>query len=103
MTDMDKLLARISGLQRTDVERWIVLELVLPERTTTGYAFLEVDVARIRLIRDLCSDMDVNEAALPIVLSLLDQLTICVDASTSLDVRSTNTRRRICDGRWPGS
>lgn len=74
MTDMDKLIARITGLQRADVERWIVLELVLPERTAAGFEFREVDVARIRLIRDLCGDMDVNEASLPLVLSLLDQL-----------------------------
>jgi len=36
--------------------------------------FAEIDIARIRLIRDLRIDLDVDEGTLPLVLSLLDQV-----------------------------
>jgi chaperone modulatory protein CbpM len=38
------------------------------------WRFRRIDVARAQLIWELRSDMQVNEEALPIVLSLLDQL-----------------------------
>jgi chaperone modulatory protein CbpM len=74
MISIELVLTLVSGLQRQDLERWIVHRLVLPDSTAGGYAFQEVDVARIRLIRELRDDLLVNEEALPIVLSLLDQL-----------------------------
>jgi chaperone modulatory protein CbpM len=74
MISLDLVLTLVSGLQRPDLERWIVHRLVLPDSTAGGYVFREVDVARIRLIRELRDDLSVNEEALPIVLSLLDQL-----------------------------
>lgn len=92
MTDMDRLITRVSGLKRMEVERWIRPELVLPGGTAAGYAVREAYVARIRLIRDLYSDMDLNERSLPVVLSLLDQLYDIAGASTNLEVRSANTR-----------
>ena len=36
--------------------------------------FREIDVARVHLIRDLRHDMDIAEDAIPLVLSLLDQI-----------------------------
>ena len=74
MISIELVLTLVSGLQRPDLERWIVHRLVLPDSTAGGYALQEVDVARIRLIRELRDDLSVNEEALPIVLSLLDQL-----------------------------
>lgn len=37
-------------------------------------AFGEIDVARIKLIRQLSEEMDINEEALQVVLSLLDYI-----------------------------
>jgi chaperone modulatory protein CbpM len=74
MIDMEILMTRVSGVDRSDVERWIGASLVYPDFTTGRYAFQEIDVARVRLIQELRRDMQVNEEALPIVLSLLDQL-----------------------------
>ncbi len=74
MISIDLVLTLVSGVQRPDLERWIVHRLVLPDSTAGGYVFREVDVARVRLIRELRDDLLVNEEALPIVLSLLDQL-----------------------------
>lgn len=74
MIGIEIVVARLSGLQRADLERWIANGWVRPDGAAGGYVFREVDVARARLIRDLRDEMDVNEAALPVVLSLLDQL-----------------------------
>lgn len=74
MISMDIVLTLVSGLQRQDLERWVVHRLVLPDVSAGGYVFGEIDVARVRLIRELRDDLQVNEEALPVVLSLLDQL-----------------------------
>ena len=42
--------------------------------TDTSLVFHEIDVARVRLIHDLRHDMDIGEDAIPLVLSLLDQV-----------------------------
>jgi chaperone modulatory protein CbpM len=39
-----------------------------------GWEFLEIDVARVRLIHDLHRAMEINEETMPLVLSLLDQV-----------------------------
>jgi chaperone modulatory protein CbpM len=74
MISIELVLTLVSGVQRPDLERWIVHRLVLPDSAAGSYVFREIDVARVRLIRELRDDMLVNEEALPIVLSLLDQL-----------------------------
>jgi chaperone modulatory protein CbpM len=74
MITIDVLVAQVSGLTRDDLERWISNQWVRPDRQASGYVFREIDVARVRLIREMRDEMEVNEAALPVVLSLLDQL-----------------------------
>jgi chaperone modulatory protein CbpM len=70
----DVLVVLFPGLQRPDLERWISNQWVRPDQQDGDYAFREIDVARVRLIRELRDEMQVNEDALPVVLSLLDQL-----------------------------
>ena len=74
MISIELVLTLVSGLQRPDLERWIKHRLVLPDSAAGAYVFREIDVARVRLIREFRDDLQVNEEALPIVLSLLDQL-----------------------------
>ena len=74
MITIDVLVAQVSGLSRDDLERWISNKWVRPDRQAGGYVFREIDVARVRLIREMRDELEVNEAALPVVLSLLDQL-----------------------------
>ena len=74
MIGIEILVAQVRGLQRADVDRWIAQQWVKPDGTAGQYAFQDIDVARVRLIRGLRDDLQVNEEALPIVLSLLDQL-----------------------------
>jgi chaperone modulatory protein CbpM len=49
---------------------WVHVAGASPEE----WVFAEIDVARIRLIRELRVDLEVDENALPLVLSLLDQV-----------------------------
>ncbi len=74
MISIEVLVAQLPGLQRQDVERWVAFEWVRPDGPAGQYGFRAVDVARVRLIRELRDTMQVNEEALPVVLSLLDQL-----------------------------
>ena len=73
---IEVLIAQVSGLTREDLEHWIANDWVRPEPAGSGgdYVFHEIDVARVRLIQELCHDLRINEEALPVVLSLLDQL-----------------------------
>lgn len=74
MISFEMLIAQLSGLQRQDLERWISNDWVRPDRLSDNSMFKEIDVARVRLIQELRDELQVNEEALPIVLSLLDQL-----------------------------
>jgi chaperone modulatory protein CbpM len=74
MITIEVLVEQMSSLQRQDLERWISNEWVRADRHAGTYVFQAIDVARIRLIQELRDGMEVNEAALPVVLSLLDQL-----------------------------
>jgi chaperone modulatory protein CbpM len=74
MIGFDMLIAQIGGLDRSDLERWVANKWVLPQEEFGRYVFGDIDVARVHLIYELREEMDVDELALPVVLSLLDQL-----------------------------
>ena len=74
MITIEILVTRVPGLQRAHLERWIASGWVRPEGAAGRYEFREIDVARVQLIRELHDELDVNEDAMPVVLSLLDQL-----------------------------
>ena len=57
-----------------ELTTWVERGWVIPDADGTTLEFHEIDVARVRLIHDLRSGMDVGEDAVPLVLSLLDQV-----------------------------
>lgn len=68
-------MAEAAGMPGKGVlEAWIAQGWLRPARVETTYVFAEIDVARARLIHDLAHELELGEAALPVVLSLLDQL-----------------------------
>ena len=70
-----EILSRIvPGVETTQLQRWIDNEWVRPDGEPGRYHFHDIDVARVRLIVQLHQDMGVDETALPVVLSLMDQL-----------------------------
>jgi chaperone modulatory protein CbpM len=74
MITVETLFVEINGLQRDDLDRWISNAYIRPDGEPGNYLFREIDVARIKLIIDLRDNLEINEPALPTVLSLLDQL-----------------------------
>lgn len=75
MATFDEVLARFPDLDRIEVERWIAQRWVRPDPANgEGWVFEEIDIARVRLIRDLRRTCDVPADVLPMMLSLLDQL-----------------------------
>jgi len=70
----DDVVATITRLTRSQLVSFIECEFIRPERASSGYVFRRVDIARLELLCDLSLEMDLDEAALGIVISLLDQL-----------------------------
>jgi chaperone modulatory protein CbpM len=67
----DILVARFPGLEAGQLQEWMAEGMV---RAEPGPNFTEIDVARIALMMELRDDLALDDAALPVVLSLLDQL-----------------------------
>ncbi|PZW37863.1 chaperone modulatory protein CbpM [Humitalea rosea] len=74
MMTLELLCARFTALHAEDLQRWIAEGYVRPEAADGDLVFQDIDVERVALILDLREAMAVNEDALPVVLSLLDQL-----------------------------
>jgi chaperone modulatory protein CbpM len=75
MIRIDAVVARFPDLAPEELSDWIARGWVRPEGAAeAGWSFTEIDVARVRLIRDLRRGMAIDEDAVPVVLSLLDQV-----------------------------
>ena len=72
--DLAGVTALFGDLEVIELTTWVERGWVQPDSTEAGWDFHEIDVARVRLLHDLRRDMDVGEDALPLVLSLLDQV-----------------------------
>lgn len=69
-----EVVALVQGLSRRRLRQWVESGWVLPAQSEVGARFSEIDVARARLILHLQRDMKVGADALPVVLSLVDQV-----------------------------
>lgn len=74
MTPVDDLIAAIADLRRSDLEAWIDQNLVTPRQEAGTLCFTEMECARIHLICTLHYDLEIDVDALPVILSLIDQL-----------------------------
>ena len=72
--DIVAVRAMFSDLTEIELVTWVERGWVMPDVAGDRMEFHEIDVARVRLIRDLRRSMDVGEDAMPLVLSLLDQV-----------------------------
>ena len=68
------VVALFPDLRETELQAWVQRGWVRPEGTEPDWVFEEIDVARVRLIRDFRHTMAVPEETMPLVLSLLDQV-----------------------------
>lgn len=76
----------VHGVTVEQLERWTARAWIAPARRGNEYLFAEIDVARVRLIRELSEDLAIDEEAMPTLLSLVDQV---------YGLRSS--LRRLCD------
>jgi chaperone modulatory protein CbpM len=74
MIAFEELIHRLRGLDRRDLVRWIENRWVLPEQHGETWIFHEVDVARVELILEIRKEFSIDDDALALVLSLLDQV-----------------------------
>jgi len=63
-----------SGVEVQMLDFWLEQQWLVPEQTSGGMNFSDMDVARARLIRDLKVDFGVNDEGVDVILHLMDQL-----------------------------
>jgi chaperone modulatory protein CbpM len=74
MIAFEELVGRFEGLDRRELVHWVENRWVLPERQQGTWIFHEVDVARVELIVEIRKEFGIDDDALALVLSLLDQV-----------------------------
>ncbi len=74
MTPLETLVQTIARLQREDLDHWIAQEFITPHQGSAGPVFAEAECARVRLLCTLHYELELDAEALPVILSLLDQL-----------------------------
>lgn len=74
MITIETLCVRYRGLTHELLQHWIELDWVRADGGPGQYLFQEIDAARVGLILELREQLQLGEEALPVVLSLLDQL-----------------------------
>jgi len=83
-----------AGLQMQTLELWLEQRWLIPDQTSAGMNFSDMDVARARLIRDLKTDFGVNdEASTSSFISWISS-TACVERSTNCPKIFRNRTRR---------
>jgi chaperone modulatory protein CbpM len=63
-----------TGLQTQTLELWLEQRWLIPDQTSAGMSFSDMDIGRARLIQDLKTDFGVNDEGVDVILHLLDQL-----------------------------
>src|SRR5918996_4161326 len=86
-------------LDARTLRTWIMAGWVLPRRNGNGERFSEADLARVRLIRDLKSDIGVNDEGVTVILDLVDQMhglrRILRELLSAVCAQSDTMRRRV--------
>lgn len=73
MITFTAVLSRLPGLDERRLRIWIEQEWVRPVQREGELMFADIDLARLHLILDL-EQFEISEGAMPVVLSLVDQL-----------------------------
>jgi chaperone modulatory protein CbpM len=99
----DEVLAAIPGLTRTRLVAFIETDLVIPMRQEHEGAwallFRRVDCARLQLLCELADDLELDEVALGVVITLIDQLHATrqelLTITRAVEAESPDVRARI--------
>lgn len=71
--NLEEMMAR-AQLERTQLVAWIEEGWVAPASENGSFFFDEADAARVNFICEMVRDLMIGEEAIPVVLSLVDQL-----------------------------
>jgi chaperone modulatory protein CbpM len=73
---LTELVVQLARVERVEVQSWVEHGWLRPahDADSREVVFADVDLARAQLICELRHDLGVEEATLPLVLDLLDQL-----------------------------
>ena len=74
MIDEQEVLSRVKGISAVQLRVWVSEEWVRPAQSGTVIVFNEADLARVQLLHLLDNQLDVGNEAIPIILSLIDQV-----------------------------
>ena len=74
MRSEQEILGAFSELRQETLYIWIERGWLAPLRDGGRFQFHEIDVARIRLIEEFRTDLDIGEDAIDVILPLLDQV-----------------------------
>ncbi len=74
MLDERQVVAKVRRVTLRELRLWVNMGWIQPAAGETGHVFDDLDVARIRLVCDLRKDMSLHADAVPVILSLLDQV-----------------------------
>lgn len=73
ITEQD-ILIEIESLTAVQLHIWISEDWIRPAQSDSQPVFNEADVARVRLLDMLHNQLDIDSEAIPVILSLLDQV-----------------------------
>ena len=74
MREEAEVLQGVRGLSRRKLRAWVQAGWVFPARGEQGAMYSDIDIARVHLIHHLQADLNIGTDALPVVLSLVDQV-----------------------------
>lgn len=74
MMEEKELLRAFVDIRRETLHIWIERGWLSPEPVKDGFRFREIDIARLRLIVDFRTGLDLGDDALDVVLPLIDQV-----------------------------
>ena len=78
MIAFQEIVERFAELEPAELSRWVENRWIVPERDggpeRSGWVFHEVDIARVELILDIRREFALDDEAMALVLSLLDQV-----------------------------
>jgi len=77
----EQVISAVGRLSRVHLVSYIQADIIRPLSTEEGPRFRAVDIARLELLCDLSEHFDIEEDAIGIIVSLMDQLN---DARTDL-------------------
>jgi len=74
MVNEQEVLLQVTSVSAAQLRIWVLEQWVRPVGGDAGLVFNEADIARVRLVSMLHNELEVDGEAIPVILSLIDQV-----------------------------